>query len=46
MIENAINDSIGIVKKPKISIYLAEHGIPIAHGEVLSGIIPNCKRLW
>jgi len=40
IIENAINESIGIVIKPNISMYLAEQGTPCEHGLALSGMMP------
>ena len=39
IITNAINDSIGIVIKPNISIYLVEQGTPDTQGLILCGII-------
>ncbi len=46
MMEKAINESIGIVRKPNTSMYLAEQGTPCAHGLALSGMILYWSRLW
>ena len=38
MMENAINESIGIGKIPKTSMYFVEQGTPFTQGLALSGM--------
>jgi hypothetical protein len=45
MVENDINDSIGIVKKPNKFRLTSVHETPWLQGCKLSGIIPEYRRL-
>jgi len=43
--ENARSESMGMVMKPKTSIYLAEQGTPCEQGLALSGMMLYCNKL-
>ena len=46
MIEKAMTDSSGIVRKPNHSMTVCEHGTPCLQGATRSGTIPATRSMW